>query len=387
MTSCPSKTNYVIRAPRVQEFEALTDLVLMAFAHRNPNMVEFPKLFPDAIRADEECMRDWRVAEMDGRLVAAVQIVPQTYVAHGLSFLSGGIGQVSALPEARGQGLMTAVLTEAIASMEAMGCAISILGGDRQRYRRFGWEWAGSSRRVSLGDRRASAAPVQEADGAVYSRWKGDLAVVPECHAAYQRLPWRQERPLERQLAVMQRSGIVVWHCRVGGGFAYVALSEGEIQEYAGDRVALESLLVHLLKARGFSVVLPPQPVSGELEAMMMDYAHHYHVQTTAMVRIFTLERVVRAWEPYLAPLAAELRGSRVWRVRETGETIRLEIKEGRLSWAAGSPSDKAEVELGRADWARLLFGPFPPDEGWPYSAWERTLFPLPLHWPGLSHI
>lgn len=61
-----------------------------------------------------------------------------------------GIGQVSCLPEFRGNGVMTSLLNHAIGLMADEGRVISFLGGDRFRYNHFGFNFGGNTVKFNL---------------------------------------------------------------------------------------------------------------------------------------------------------------------------------------------------------------------------------------------
>lgn len=90
------------------------------------------------------------VAERDGRLVGCVQIFPRALRVRrdasaprdGFAHVPlGGIGTVFTRPEARGNGVATALLERAIAEMQARGLELSLLFASRHAfYGRLGWQ-------------------------------------------------------------------------------------------------------------------------------------------------------------------------------------------------------------------------------------------------------
>jgi len=84
------------------------------------------------------------VYEVDGRLWGVLGAYPYDVRFGGVRFggvrfRMAGIGQVICLPEFRGRGVMTALLRQVIADLEADGYDAAWLAGDRQRYSHFGW--------------------------------------------------------------------------------------------------------------------------------------------------------------------------------------------------------------------------------------------------------
>lgn len=84
-----------------------------------------------------------RVAVLDGRIVSAVHIVKRLVACGECTFTMGGIANVATLPEARGRGLASECLRQAIEVMRADAMDFSTLGtGIPGFYSRFGWERA-----------------------------------------------------------------------------------------------------------------------------------------------------------------------------------------------------------------------------------------------------
>jgi GNAT superfamily N-acetyltransferase len=93
------------------------------------------------------------VYEVDGRLWGVLGAYPYDVRFGGVRFRMAGIGQVICLPEFRGRGVMTALLQQAIADLEADGYDATWLMGDRQRYGHFGWAPGGRTLRFAISPR------------------------------------------------------------------------------------------------------------------------------------------------------------------------------------------------------------------------------------------
>ncbi|MGW8889601.1 GNAT family N-acetyltransferase [Streptomyces sp. NPDC055749] len=96
---------------------------------------------PAVYALDPDRHRRTFVAESDGRIDAVVVYVPRLIRdAQGVPQLVGGIGSVATRPSARGRGLVRRLLTEAVRTMTADGCAWSLLfTGTPGVYRSSGW--------------------------------------------------------------------------------------------------------------------------------------------------------------------------------------------------------------------------------------------------------
>ncbi len=106
----------------------------------------FPEASPETFKAQVERdstfrLRQARVAMADGRLVGCLRIFSRTMLVRGVPIKVGGIGSVATLPRARGAGIATALLGDAIEVMRAEGMALSFLfTGIPAFYERLGYE-------------------------------------------------------------------------------------------------------------------------------------------------------------------------------------------------------------------------------------------------------
>jgi predicted acetyltransferase len=88
-------------------------------------------------------LRHVRVAELEGRIAAHVRIFDRRMRIRGAVVRAGGIGSVASMPEARGLGLPSALLRDAIEQMGREDSAVSFLfTGIPAFYERLGWRIA-----------------------------------------------------------------------------------------------------------------------------------------------------------------------------------------------------------------------------------------------------
>ncbi|MBT3379455.1 MAG: GNAT family N-acetyltransferase [Lentisphaerae bacterium] len=379
---------YPIRHGRPRDFDLLMRRVFESFCEANPTHPQFAGLYPDTIRADPESMGQWLLAEVDGELAAGMQVVPRALViASRVSIPASGLGNVFCCPAFRGRGLMTALLGEAIAEMGRQGIVLSMLGGDRLRYGRMGWEHAGAARRLALSSRMCRFRDVPAVRVTDVHHWEGDQNVLQRMHEVYSELPYRSPRTLEEMALVMQRPGQSVWAWDPAGkAFAYVSLKGNSVAEYAGAVDGLEKILRFVLRSRGVDVVIPPMDAETERERLLLSLAQSFSVQPVAMTRIIDLAGLLRAYSPIVDERLKGWEGVQSLRIAggEGGVTYVCEQGECRLlDGVRGEP-----LVLSVPDMTRLLFGPFNPS-GLPRSgeAFRRLAFPLPLYWHALAHV
>jgi len=132
----------------------------------------------------DERIPDHFVYEVDGRLWGVLGAYPYDVKFGGVRFRMAGIGQVICLPEYRGQGVMTALLKQAIVTLEADGYDAAWLVGDRRRYGHFGWAPGGRALDFTINPRYLpdpTAAAIRPLDiGQEFARLAGYLYNLPD---------------------------------------------------------------------------------------------------------------------------------------------------------------------------------------------------------------
>jgi len=124
-----------VRAARRTDLEALVDLSLRAY--RVSSAEARREFYTDHPRFQ---LKDVRVGELDGALVASLVLYPFHAYVRGERLALTGIGSVAVSPEHRRRGIADALLRSTLGEMRARGDAWSMLYPFRgEFYRRFGW--------------------------------------------------------------------------------------------------------------------------------------------------------------------------------------------------------------------------------------------------------
>lgn len=112
----------MLRAVRRRELPEVYDLLALAFpeARRETFVAQME-------RDSTFRLRHGRAALEGGRCVGYVRIFARTMLVRGEPVAAGGIGSVATHPDARGSGIATALLQDAIAQMRREGMAVSFL--------------------------------------------------------------------------------------------------------------------------------------------------------------------------------------------------------------------------------------------------------------------
>lgn len=142
----------LIRQATLQDYPQLMQLInLTFFADGTSNFCEF---LPNVYCDPQIATRHAYLAFDGPTLIGHLGVYPlRLKIAPGRELSAGGIGAVATHPQYRGRGSMTLLLNAAIAGMQDAGYDVSVLGGDRLRYARFGWEVAGRKLEWFVDDR------------------------------------------------------------------------------------------------------------------------------------------------------------------------------------------------------------------------------------------
>lgn len=131
---------------------------LLAFAEeafRTPEgKVDFPTLLPKLYGPGADSAPLHTVLYEDGAPAGLYCLKIQDFNIAGTALRVGGIGTVCVDGRSRGKGHLALLMQDAQERMQAAGCDIAMLGGQRQRYERFGYVPA--ARTGSLRSHRAT---------------------------------------------------------------------------------------------------------------------------------------------------------------------------------------------------------------------------------------
>lgn len=135
------KNDFSIRYASPEDFDSLLTLLDGAFGFPNERADGFVSLLPKLYHPQMKQL----VAEKKGELVGAVGMFERKLCVGGETLTSVGIGNVACREDARGEGIMSALMKKAVSDIVASGAELSDLGGRRHRYAHFGYECAGKA--------------------------------------------------------------------------------------------------------------------------------------------------------------------------------------------------------------------------------------------------
>jgi len=364
---------------RPEDEGALLDLINLVFA-LGGNHTDFRELIP-RVYGKTGFAENSLLAKEDGAVRGVVSYASGNLVAGGRELKFGFIGNVATHPYARGQGVMQVLMQGVMDRLRDIGCDFAILGGQRQRYQRHGFElgsskltlrFTGRSLRHALaGDKPAyrfvplEQAPARDVDSAWALHNEGAL------HVARSRedFPVTLRTWLGRTLLAYRDEALQ----------GYLTLYSGRVGEF---RVRDQKRLPHVLAAlmafdNQDSLELTLQTEALRLHPALFAAADSWEHAPVYMLRVFNWQRFLGVLLSWKAGFTALREGSRVLEIRGEDRLL-LQVRDGlpRVS----RTEDPADLTLGHQEAVRLLTLPYPEElfPGQPFLNW----FPLPFDFP-----
>jgi len=374
-----------IRNLRLKEYKAFVRFLNRSFGFTHGI---FEAGYPHIYRPTPELCAATYVMEQEGRIVSHVGVYPLEVEIHGVRWPIAGIGGVGTLPEARGKGYMTQLLTHAVTVMRTK-YVLSWLGGDRQRYNTFGWEVAGQSYELTFTRRsldRAGAKPVE-----IHACDPEEA--LPTVEAVQPSLACRAIRT--DLAAQLHKPELAIWV--TDGGYALInwrpwrPMSVAELASTTGQEASILRAILDWTENNEIKWVVPACDEARLVR--LMPYTRAWRLGSWEMWRIVDLARALALARPILQQRAAaapdmELAIGMV--EHDQTQVATLSVRRGEVDIRPGRHAD-AYYEWPVVDTARLLLGgpPVTRPQHMPEAHWAslRALLPIPAYLPPLDHV
>ena len=337
----------VIRKGRAQDWDAILAVAHSAFKTCDGY---FPRSWPHTYPG--RCASRFVVCEDAGRIIGVINQTPCVLSVCGQKLKTAGIGSVGVLESERKRGIMSAMLKFSDEWQRRAGTDLGILGGDRLRYRNYGYEFGGAIVASNVGERQLGhVAPVK-----LRKLTGHDSAAVLRI---YRRTPYALARtPLWQKLLI--RSDRFTAFGNAGGALRAYFVVEGKdkVVEMAGATPLLPGMLrSHMLKAQ----------VSGLSCHAVPGYAPHGDMllsgnpSATAHVhfRIFDFGAFLEKMAGPLCERLARFGVKRPVRLVETESESGFDLlARGGRQKLKRAGTGGADIALDSASWVRVFFPP-----------------------------
>lgn len=286
-----------IRQADPAEYESLLRFLAEAYG---VSIDFFPGRFPSWWGEYTDFSRIWVMARGD-RIESLVRIFPLELVLGEVTVPVGGIGSVGTRPDARGQGHMQHLMYRAIEAMKEEFC-LSVLWGDRHRYRLFGYEQAGSSLRMEISLRGLGKMGIKPLAGV--ARYFGEEELLDQIRRCHDREPFRRVRRNEEHALLYGRAGLIVLTSGVGDHFGYLVFSsdrnESAVLEFGGHPLTVLGLSAGLLGGGRRVALHLSFPVRAAAAPAYWAAASAWSIEPAALVTILHLSDAIKVFRPLL---------------------------------------------------------------------------------------
>ena len=133
-----------------EQFAEYLELINLVFGYTN-TANSFDLLLPKLYQPELKPAYNSFNAYKDGKMVAAIGSFPLATQVLDVTLKGMGIGNVAVHPDHRREGHMKAALNMSIQDMIDQGIDFSCLGGQRQRYNYFSYDYAGPCYHYNIG--------------------------------------------------------------------------------------------------------------------------------------------------------------------------------------------------------------------------------------------
>jgi len=136
----------------MEHYDELLHVLNYTFGHKYGRPMDFERHLPKMwIKDDDKMMKCHFGAFEDGKLCGVVGVYPMHLHMGDTVYLFATTGNVATLPEYEGRGIFNTLFHCAMRELDEIGADGARLGGQRQRYQRFGFEGCGQVYRFSFG--------------------------------------------------------------------------------------------------------------------------------------------------------------------------------------------------------------------------------------------
>lgn len=325
------------------------------------------------------------VAVEDGRIRAAVGMIPLTVQVQGAEPLQGGyIGSVSVHGQARGQGHMRRLMDMQLQAARERGYDFIGLGGQRQRYGYWGFEKCGAGLRFSVSAANVRHALGEEKDPIDFLPVHGeDASVLDALSALHAAQPLYCARPRDRLFETLCSYGArpyVLRRARTGERLGYLTAFEDSISELVlihGAEDLCDVIRSWMKGKKSCSVYLPAGQAA--MIRQMQSFAENFSAADTQMIKVLRWDHLLQTGFALRSAAGLPLPDGRCVVAIGSAAPLALEVRSGRASVAPCAP-DTPALRLTEQQAVSCFFSSF--GALYPLDPALRPWLPLPFEIP-----
>ena len=368
----------VFRKALPGERDQLIDFGNYVFSHdHRPH--DFKAILPKVYGEGHEIESFHFVAEEEGRIRGMIGAYPHEYTVAGNTLKTRFIGTVSVHPYARGNGYMKKIMKMIDEELSADGTDYAALGGQRQRYRYFGYETGGIALSfvVDLPNLKHTVGPLDESISLVPVEADDDT-LLDQLYAKY------LTRPVTGRTRAEFYEVLITWGSRIYAVFenvaciGYLVLSEDgrRVMETQLDDVTRlpDVLNTYLNWYDKHAVTVHVRRYETALIDVLTPLAEDVSIENNLSYKIYNYPKVLKAFLELKQQHEVLEDGAFVLEVEGKGK-MRIEITEGKVTVV--ETEDPSDWVLTETEAVRYLTSPEPLFRNVLPAFVPRSWFPL----------
>lgn len=371
--------NYRCAGP--QDMDKIIDFANMVFSMlRVPH--NFEEMLPKVYAAPNLQPEIHIVAEEEGRLCGCLGMLVYPLRVAGETLRIGYMGTMAVHPRVRGRGTMGTLMEKQIERGKELGLDMLVLGGQRQRYARHGYETCGGTYTYSISAANVRHAMVDvSAEGLTFAAMTQED--VPFALSLYDAGIVAGARTEGNFLAAVRSYREKPYSiAKDGEALGYLVASEdgGCVTEIImKDSSAILPAIKGYMQMKGLRLLrVEAAPYDVTLNRLLAPLCEGFTLGQNCMAQVLSPEPVIRAYMKLKAAMQPLDDGRLTLGCGDRG-AVEIKVEDGEISVSAAG--EEAEVALTNQQTALLLFGHnrfAVPEEA--AAKVPASWFPLPLH-------
>lgn len=370
------------------DYDRLITLLNEVFTRHNGYPQDFEKMLPKMCVRDDAHMGKHFGIFAEDQLVACIGVYPLETVVAGEKLLFSTMGNIATHWEHAGKGYMSKLIDTAMQELKDMGADASRLGGNRQRYNRYGFESCGQI--LSFTFNQATLAGRFPAPGEIVFQKiePEDSAALRFCCELYNQNEIAVTRTLDTVYPTMTAWEYQPYLCLQDGksvGYLCANQTGSNLAEVmAVDTERFTDILCQWQTQNNTPITFSLQPHQQELVRRFASISDTMQLRSPSHFKICNWERVISAFLKLKASYQTLQAGELILTIQDYG-TIRIYVDEQGAGCEA--TEQESQLTLTPLEAARFVFGPLAPAYTAETSKIAENWFPLPLSWNGQDRV
>ena len=387
-------SDYSVERLTAKDYDEWLNVLNTVFSKHNNKDMNFETSLPKMCVRDDVHMNMHFAVKENGKICSLLGVYPIKTQIGDKELMFSTVGNVATLPEYEGKGYMRILMGYAMDELTRIGADASRLGGARQRYNRYGYEFCGKNFTFSI----TAMNTKYFFDGKEKITFKQidpkDKTTLEFINSLRKSAPMHVIRSDSNDFSGDFLT-LTAWESvpkialdKNGNPLGYVAISESgtEIRDImAKDADALKNMIYNLQISAQNTITFTLPAYDIESVRYFSSVAQFMQVSPSCHFKIINFDKVTDALlklKKTYTPNMTE--GEKVLEIKDWGNIL-IYNKNGE---AFCEKTDKsADVTLDKLTATRLLFGSFDADTVIKCDNFLSSVLPLPLTWNTLDRV